>query len=69
MIAFFSGVRCFLDDVELSEIKNLEKKIYEKVKSINPEIIENINNTGKLDEEAEKKLALLMEEFKKKKDK
>jgi len=51
VIAVFSGVRGFLDKVELSEIKDLEKKIYEKVKSSNPEIIENINITGKLDEQ------------------
>ena len=44
------------------------QQIYEKVKSSNPEIVENINNTGKLDEETEKKLALLIEEFKKKND-
>jgi len=69
VIAVFSGVRGFLDKVELVEIKGLEKQIYEKVKSSNPEIIENINNTGKLDEETEKKLALLIEEFKKKNDK
>jgi F-type H+-transporting ATPase subunit alpha len=69
VIAVFSGVRGYLDDVELTDIKNLEKQIYEKVKSSNPEIIENINNTGKLDEETEKKLAVLIEEFKKKNDK
>ena len=57
-----------LDDVELNQIKDLEKQIYEKIKSSNPKIIENINNTGKLDEETEKKLALLIEEFKKKND-
>ena len=41
--------------MELSKIKNLEKQIYEEVKSSNPEIIDSINNTGKLDEEVEKK--------------
>ena len=69
VIAVFSGVRGYLDDIELTDIKNLEKRIYEKVKSSNPEIIENINNTGKLDEETEKKLVSLIEEFKKKNDK
>jgi len=68
VIAVFSGVRGYLDDVKLTDIKNFEKQIYEKVKSSNPKIIENINNTGKLDEETEKKLALLIEEFKKKND-
>ena len=69
VIAVFSGVRGYLDNVELTDIKSLEKQIYEKVKSSNPEIVENINNTGKLDEKTEKKLALLIEEFKKKNDK
>ncbi|MDP6784415.1 MAG: F0F1 ATP synthase subunit alpha [Alphaproteobacteria bacterium] len=68
VIAVFSGVRGYLDNVELTDIKSLEKQIYEKVKSSNPEIVENINNTGKLDEETEKKLALFIEEFKKKND-
>jgi len=66
VIAVFSGVRGFLDKVELSKIKNLEKQIYEEVKSSNPEIIDSINNTGKLDEEIEKKLTLIIEQFQKK---
>ena len=61
-------IRDSLDNVQLTDIKSFEKQIYEKVKSSNPKIIENINNTGKLDEETEKKLALLIEEFKKKND-
>ena len=65
VIAVFSGVRGYLDDIELVDIQNIEKKIYEKVKSSSPEIIESINNTGKLDEETEKKLISLIEEFKK----
>ena len=65
VIAVFSGVRGYLDDIELVNIQNIEKKIYEKVKSSSPEIIESINNTGKLDEETEKKLISLIEEFKK----
>jgi len=64
VIAVFSGVKGFLDDVDLPKIKDLEKKIYEEVKSSNPEIIDNINNTGKLDEEIEKKLISLIEKFK-----
>ena len=55
-----------MDDVELSKIKNLEKKIYEKVKSTNPEIIDSINDTGQLDEKIEKKLTSIIEQFSKK---
>ena len=66
VIAVFSGVKGFLDDVELSKIKMTEKKIYEEVITNNPEIIDSINNTGKLEEEIEKKLILIIENFKKK---
>jgi F-type H+-transporting ATPase subunit alpha len=66
VIAVFSGVRGFLDNVELSKIKNFERQIYEEVKSLNPEIIDSINNTGKLDEEIEKKLTSVIEQFQKK---
>ena len=69
VIAVFSGVKGYLDDVELINIKNFEKQIYEKAQASNPEIIESINSTGKLDDEMEKKLALLIEEFKKKDNK
>ena len=67
VIAVFSGVRGFLDDVELINIKNIEKKIYEEIKSSNPEIIDSINNTGKLEEKIEKKLTSIIEKFKKNK--
>jgi len=49
-----------------AEILYLEKQIYEKVKSSNPEIIDSINNTGKLDEKIEKKLTSIIEQFQKK---
>jgi len=64
VIAVFSGVKGFLDDVELTNIKNTEKQIYEIVKSSNPEIIDSINNTGKLEEKMEKKLASVIQKFK-----
>ena len=67
VIAVFSGVKGFLDDVELADIQNTEKLIYEEIKSNNPEIIDTINNTGKLDEENEKKLTEVIEKFKKNK--
>ena len=65
VIAVFSGVRGFLDDVELTNIKNIEKQIYEKVKSFHPEIVDSINNTGQLEEKIDKKLTSIIEEFKK----
>ena len=67
VIAVFSGVKGFLDDVDINKIKETEKKIYQEVKSSNPEIIDSINNTGKLDPETEKKLESIMGKYKNKK--
>ena len=66
VIAVFAGVRGFLDDVELINIKSIEKQIYEEIKSSSPDIIDSINSTGKLEEEIEKKLTSIIEQFKKK---
>ena len=66
VIAVFSGVRGFLDKMELSEIKSFEKQVYEEIRSSNQEIIDSVNNTGKLEEKIEKKLTLIIEQFQKK---
>ena len=69
VIAVFSGVKGFLDDVDLPKIKDFEKNVYDEVKVSNPEIIESINTTGKLEEEIEKKLVSVIEQYKKKSSK
>ncbi len=66
VIAVFSGVRGLLDDVDLANIKITEKQIYDEIKSSNPEVIDSINNTGKLEDEVEKKLTAIIEKFKQK---
>jgi len=65
VISIFCGVRGYLDDIELSDIGEFENKILELCKSNNPEIIESIEKTGKLEDEQDKKLTTLIEEFKK----
>ena len=65
VISIFCGVRGYLDDIELLDIGEFENKILELCKSNNPEIIESIEKTGKLEDEQDKKLTTLIEEFKK----
>ena len=55
----------FLDDVDLDKIKKFEKDIIEKIKSDRPEIIDSIQNSGKIDEDTEKLLTQVIEEYKK----
>ena len=61
----FTGVKGFLDNVDLNQIKKFEKDIIEKIKSTKPEIIDVIQSTGKLEENTEKQLTTIIEEYKK----
>jgi len=65
VISVFTGVKGYLDDVELNQIKKFEKDILEKIKSEKSEIIEAIQSTGKLEEETEKSLSQIIEQYKK----
>jgi F-type H+-transporting ATPase subunit alpha len=48
VISVFTGVKGFLDDVELTKIKKFENDIIEKIKSEKPEIIDAIQSSGNL---------------------
>ncbi len=56
VISVFCGVKGYLDDVDLQDIAEFENKIIEKCKSDQPEIIDLIQSSGKLDEDKEKLL-------------
>ncbi len=64
VISVFTGVKGYLDDVDLNKIKKFERDILEKIKSDKIEIIEAIQSTGKLEEETEKSLAQIIEKYK-----
>ena len=57
-------MRGYLDDVELKDISDFEKKIIEKCKSDKPEILDNISRDGKLEENTEKLLIDLIKDLK-----
>ena len=65
VISVFTGVKGYLDDVDLNKIKKFEKDIIEKIKSDKPEIIDSIQNLGKIDEDTEKLLMQVIEDHKK----
>jgi len=65
VISVFCGVKGYLDDIELKNISEFENKILAKCNSENPEILNTINKTGKLEEETEKLLAKIIVELKK----
>ena len=65
VISVFTGVKGYLDDIEIGKIKQFENDIIEKVKSDKPEIIESIQSSGKLEEDTEKLVVQIIEEYKK----
>ena len=67
VISVFTGVRGYLDDVELKDIKSFEKEVIEKVKNEKNEIIESIQNSGKIEKDIEEFLIQIIEDYKKNK--
>jgi F-type H+-transporting ATPase subunit alpha len=65
VVSVYTGVKGYLDDVELNKIKSFEKNIIEKIKSEKPEILEHIQSSGKLDESSENFLIQIIEQYKK----
>ena len=55
VISVFTGVKGYLDDLDLDKIKKFETEVIEKIKSEKPEIIDAIQSSGKLDENTELK--------------
>ena len=65
VISVFAGVKGYLDDLELNQIKDFEKDLFTKINASSPDLIEKINTTGVLDDDAESTLKNAIEEFKK----
>ena len=65
VISVFAGVKGYLDDLELNQIKDFERDFFAKISTSNSELIEKINSSGVLDDDAEKIITTSIEEFKK----
>ena len=64
VISVYTGVKGYLDNVKLNKIKDLESGEVEKIKSEKPQIIDEIQSSGKLDEGTEQLISKTIEEFK-----
>ncbi len=65
VVSIFTGVNGYLDDLELSQIRDFEKDLFELIKSSYSDIIESINSSGDLNDDTSSKLTSIIEEFKK----
>ena len=65
VVSIFTGVNGYLDDLELNQIRDFEKDLFELIKSSHSDIIQSINSSGDLNDDASSKLTSIIEEFKK----
>ena len=64
VISVFTGVKGYLDDVELNQIRKFERDILEKIRNEKNEILNTILTTGKLEKDIEDSLIQTIEEYK-----
>ena len=65
VVSIFTGVSGYLDDIELNKIKKFETDLLEKVRNDHAEILENINASGKLEDDIKNKIIEVIELIKK----
>ena len=65
VVSIFTGVSGSLDDIELNKIKKFETDLLEKVRNDHAEILENINASGKLEDDIKNKIIEVIELIKK----
>jgi len=58
----FAGVKGFLDEAKVEDIKKIEQDLFEYIEIQNPEIFKKIRETGDLDENTEKELEKIIRE-------
>ena len=65
VVIIYAGVKGYLDSIDTSEIRSFEKGLLDLVKTENPEIIESIQKTGKIEEDIDKVLTEVITNYKK----
>ena len=58
----------YLDDIELKDIKKFETDLIDKIKNDQSDILDDINSSGKLEDETRQKLIQIIESIKKEKN-
>ncbi len=63
VLSIYSGVRGFLDKIEVSKISDFQVKFLEGLRSEYADIFNEINTTGDFSEESDKKIGAYLEKF------
>jgi len=56
VVAIYSAVEGFLDNIPLEMVRSFEEKLYQKIEKEKPEILKKISETKDLDEQTLKDL-------------
>ena len=65
VVTVYCGVQGYLDTIENNQIRSFEKGLLDLIKNEKPEILESIQNTGKIEENTEKLLIEVITNYKK----
>ncbi len=63
VLSLYSGVRGFLDKIEISKITDFQVKFLEGLRADHADIFDEINNTGNFSDESDKKIEDYLEKF------
>ena len=66
VVIIYAGVKGYLDSIDISEIRSFEKGLLDLIKTENPEIIDSIQKSGKIEENIDKTLTEVITNYKKK---
>jgi F-type H+-transporting ATPase subunit alpha len=66
VVSIFSGVRGFLDNIEVNQIGRFERELLNDIRDNKPEILSAIKESGDLSDDTDKQLTTHLEEFSKK---
>jgi F-type H+-transporting ATPase subunit alpha len=65
VVVLYAGTRGFMDDIPVESVRKFEAEYLDYVRNNKPEILEELKEKKDLDDEAEKKLKSVVQEFKK----
>ena len=66
VVSIFSGVRGYLDEVEVDQIGRFEQELLNDLRDNKPQILSSIRESGDMSDDVEKELSAHLEEFAKK---
>ena len=65
VVSVYTGVKGYLDSIDINQIRSFEKGLLELIKNEKPEILESIQKSGKIEEDTDKTLSEIITNYKK----